>query len=245
MQSRGNVCGFCVRGYAGKFLCYLFAQNLFMKLKLLMAALVLTTLHLAATAQWEGSKQVFNSPKLKSEVQRHKTVAILPFNATISYKRMPKNFDAEGNKADERALSTQMQQGMYTYLLRKSNDFTVSFQDVERTNVLLKKAGIYDRLNEVTQDSICKVLGVDAAIKCNYAYEKTGSEAGAIAKTLLIGMGTGKTATGSLTMQVYNGTDGELLWRFYKEMNEDVMGSANQVMERMMRKVARNFPYEK
>jgi hypothetical protein len=216
-----------------------------MKLKLLVPALLLIFTSGATMAQWEGSKQVFTSPKMKSEISMHKTVAILPFNATISYKRVPKNFDAEGNKADEKALSVQMQQGMYTYLLRKANDFTVTFQDVDRTNVLLKKAGVFDRINEVTQDSICKILGVDAVIKCNYSYEKTGSEAGAIAKTLLIGMGTGKTATGSLTMQVYNGNDGQLLWRFFKEMNEDVMGSANQVMERMMRKVARNFPYEK
>ena len=43
----------------------------------------------------------------------------------------------------------------------------------------------------------------------------------------------------------YHGASGELLWRFYKEMNEDVMSSANAVMERMMRKVSRNFPYEK
>jgi hypothetical protein len=51
-------------------------------------------------------------------------------------------------------------------------------------------------------------------------------------------------ASGEMTMNVYNGADGDLLWRFYKEMNEDVMSSANAVMERMMRKVGRNFPYE-
>jgi hypothetical protein len=44
-------------------------------------------------------------------------------------------------------------------------------------------------------------------------------------------------------MQLYNGKDGELLWRFYKEMNETITSNANEVMERMMRKVARNFPY--
>jgi hypothetical protein len=181
---------------------------------------------------------------LKDAVAKHKTVAVLPFTATISYKRLPKNFDAEANKADEQKLALQMQQGMYTYLLRKAKDFSVSFQDVERTNALLKQKGIFDKISELTQDSICKVLGVDAVIKCTYAYERTGSEAGAIAKTILFGVGAGKTGTGSLIMQLYNGTDGELLWRFYKEMNEDVTGSANQVMERMMRKVARNFPYD-
>ncbi len=207
--------------------------------------ILLTFLTIGLFAQFgEGSKQVFSSPKLKDAVAKHKTVAVLPFTATISYKRLPKNFDAEANKADEQKLALQMQQGMYTYLLRKAKDFSVSFQDVERTNALLKQKGIFDKISELTQDSICKVLGVDAVIKCTYAYERTGSEAGAIAKTILFGVGAGKTGTGSLIMQLYNGTDGELLWRFYKEMNEDVTGSANQVMERMMRKVARNFPYD-
>jgi hypothetical protein len=190
----------------------------------------------------EGNKQTFSSPKLKDAIQKHKTVAILPFRTTISFKRVPKNFSAEGNKADEAKMSVNMQQGMYTYLLRKSNDFTVSFQDVERTNALLKKAGIYDKIDEMLMDSVCEVLGVDAVLKSTYSYEKTGSEAAAIASTILLGVG-GRTGSGSLTMQIYNGFDGEMLWRFYKEMNENFTSTGNEVMERMMRKVARNFPY--
>jgi hypothetical protein len=199
----------------------------------------------ASFAQFEGSKQVFSSPQLQTEIQKHKKVAILPFTATISYKKLPKNFDKEANEQDQNNLAAGLQQGMYTYLLRKTDDYTVTFQDIERTNALLKQKGLYDRLNEVTQDSICKALGVDAVVKCAFSYERTSSEGGAIAKTVLLGSAFGKTASGSLTLQIYNGSDGELLWRFYKEMNEDVTSSANQVMERMMRKVARNFPYER
>lgn len=200
---------------------------------------------LSIFAQFEGAKQVYSSPKLKEAISVHKTVAILPFKATITYKKLPKDYNADVTKADEQKLATNMQGGMYTYLLNKAKNFTVTFQDVEKTNALLKQAGVFEKVNDLTQDSICKILGVDAVIKCNYDYQRTGSEAGAIAKTILFGAGTGKTGTGSLTMHIYNGKDGELLWRFFKEMNEDVLGSANQVMERMMRKVARNFPYEK
>ena len=199
----------------------------------------------SAIAQFEGSKQVYSSPKFKTEIPTHKTVAILPFTATISYRRTPKNFDEAANKAEQNTMATNLQQGMYTYLLRKSEEYTVSFQDVERTNALLKQKGLYDRLNEVPQDSICKALGVDAVVKCSFAYEKTGSEGGAIVKGVLFGSSFAKTGSGSLTMQVYNGKDGDLLWRFYKEMNEDITSSANEVMERMMRKVSRNFPYAK
>ena len=46
-------------------------------------------------------------------------------------------------------------------------------------------------------------------------------------------------------MHLYSGKDGELLWRFYKQMNEGLASSANELMVRMMKKVGRNFPYEK
>jgi hypothetical protein len=199
----------------------------------------------ASFGQFEGSKQIFSSPKLQTEIQKHKMIAILPFQATITYKRPPKNFDAAANTAEEQKLATNMQQGMYTYLLRKSGSYSVSFQDIERTNALLKQKGLYDKISEVTQDSVCKALGVDAVIKSSYSFEKTSTEGGAIVKAVLFGSAFGKTANGLLTMQIYNGADGDLLWRFHKEMDESVMGSPNEVMERMMRKVARNFPYER
>ena len=214
-------------------------------MKKIVTILVAAAICKSSVAQFEGSKQVYSSPKFKTEIPTHKTVAILPFTATISYRRTPKNFDEAANKAEQNTMATNLQQGMYTYLLRKTEEYTVSFQDVEKTNALLKQKGLYDRLNEVPQDSICKALGVDAVVKCSFAYEKTGSEGGAIVKGVLFGSSFAKTGSGSLTMQVYNGKDGDLLWRFYKEMNEDITSSANEVMERMMRKVSRNFPYAK
>jgi len=200
----------------------------------------------AAFAQFGGerNKQVFKSPAFASAIASHKTVAILPFKATISYRRVPKGFDAEGNKVEEQKLGVTMQQGMFTYLVRKREKYTVSFHDVERTNILVKQSGVLDKLNDMLPDSVAKILGVDAVIRCSYGYEKTGSEGGAIVKAVLIGV-PGKTGSGSLTMQVYNSKDGELLWRFYKEMNETITSNGNEVMERMMRKVSRNFPYEK
>ncbi|MBC7745802.1 MAG: hypothetical protein H7096_11945, partial [Flavobacterium sp.] len=38
-------------------------------------------------------------------------------------------------------------------------------------------------------------------------------------------------------------TDGELLWRFFKTMDDGIMSSTDDLIERMMRKVSRNFPY--
>ena len=196
------------------------------------------------TSNGQAAKQTFEAPNMKASIAKHKTVAILPLKVTISYKKLPKGFDAEGNRLEELKQGINLQEGMYTYLLRKSKSFTVTCQDVETTNILLKKAGIFDKLDETLKDSICTILKVEAVIGASYAYEKTGSEAGAIAKSLLFGVG-GSVASGLLIMHINDGKTGELLWRFTKEMNEGAFSSANDMVERMMRKVARNFPYEK
>jgi len=192
----------------------------------------------------QSAKQIFESPDLKSMLYTAKTVAILPFKVSISYKRTPKDVTLEQIKDNEKAESTQMQQGMYTYLLRKANDYTVSFQEVDRTNALLKKAGIFDNIDEVLSDSICKILGVDAVIKSSYSYQKTGSQGAAIATALLFGVAT-NTGSGQLVMQINRAKDGDMMWRMAKEMNEGAFSSANELMERMMRKVGRVFPFEK
>lgn len=189
-------------------------------------------------------KQIFESPKLNEFISTHKKVAILPFSATIGYRKLPKDFDVAANKEAELKLGYDMQSGMYTYLLRKTSDYTVEVQDVERTNALLKKNDLIDKLAETSPEELAKVLGVDAVIKCSYSYQKTKSEGGAIALTLLVGFGTGSVATGALTMQINDSKEGALVWRFYKQMAEDVMSSPAAMMERMMRKVGRNFPYQ-
>jgi len=211
-----------------------------MKRLFVMVALSATTFCSAVFAQ----KQIFEAPNLKTVLKTHKLVAILPLRVTISYKKLPKNYNAADNDVQQKQEGVNMQSGMYTYLLRKSSDYYVSFQDVQRTNVLLKQAGVYDKLESLTADSIARILKVDAVIQSSYAYERTASEAAAIAKTLVFGFG-GSTASGSLTMQINSGSDGNLLWRFYKEMNEGAFTTADELMERMMKKVARNFPYEK
>lgn len=133
---------------------------------------------------------------------------------------------------------------MYTFLLRKRENYLVSFQDIEKTNTLLKKAGMLDKLDEFTKDEIAKVLNVDAVLGGRFETEQTKSEAGAIASAVLFGGFGGKTGTGTLTLMVNDAKDGEMLWRFFKTMDDSIMSSTDDLIERMMRKVSRNFPYQ-
>ncbi|MFC3561355.1 hypothetical protein [Pedobacter jamesrossensis] len=204
-------------------------------------SLLIIALGFSANAQ----KQIFESPKLSSEIKNHKTVAILPFNTKITYKKQPKGFNAEANRDQEKTMSKSIQSSMYTFLLRKGKDYTVEFQDVDKTNILLKKAGISDKLDETTKDEIAKILGVDGVLGGSFETEQTKSEAGAIASAVLFGGFGGKTGTGTLTLTLNNGTTGDLLWRFFKTMDASIASSTDDLVEQMMRKVSRNFPYTK
>lgn len=217
-----------------------------MKITSLLLLVSLMCLASIVNAQWgESAQQIFVSPKMAAEVANHKIAAILPFSVKISYKKQPKNFNPEGNRDQEHSMAQSIQASMYTFLLRKSKDYVVSFQDVDKTNILLKKAGMLDKLDEFTKDEIAKVLGVDAILGGRFESEQSKSEGAAIASTILLGGFGGKTGSGSLFLTLNNGADGELLWRFFKTMDDNITTSTDDIVERMMRKVPRNFPYER
>jgi hypothetical protein len=192
-----------------------------------------------------SQKQIFENPQMTTLIKEHKTVAIIPFTVKITYKKQPKNFNAEANNEQEAKMSKSIQASMYTFLLRKVDNYSVVFQDVDKTNILLKKAGALDKLDEFTKDEIAKILGVDGIIGGTFETEQSKSEAGAIASAVLFGGFGGKTGTGTLTMTINNGMDGDLLWRFFKTMDQGLASSTDDLVESMMRKVSRNFPYEK
>ena len=193
----------------------------------------------------QTSKQVFESPNLKEAISRHKLVAIIPFTATITYRHTPKGVTHETNLADEQKMAKEIQSGMYTYLLRRAKDYSVDFQDVDKTDILLTKAGLIDKLGETTSDELAKVLGVDAIISGVYAVEHTKTEGGAIVSAVLFGGFASGDKTGTLTMKINDGKDGSLLWRFAKGMEGSMFASTDDLITHMMRKVSRNFPYMK
>jgi len=73
---------------------------------------------------------------------------------------------------------------MYGWFLRKADKYhyTVTFQDINKTNALLKKANIrYEDLGSTDRGAMAKALGVDAVIQDNIRMEKPMSDGAAVA----------------------------------------------------------------
>ncbi len=65
------------------------------KLSTLLLFIFTTTLIQAQVLLGEGSKLVFASPQLHAQIGQHQRVAILPFEAKITYQKTPKNYSAQ------------------------------------------------------------------------------------------------------------------------------------------------------
>lgn len=172
-----------------------------------------------------------------------KVLAILPFSVSIDTKRLPKGTSIETLKESEQKSGYEMQSACYTWLLQRSDRYTVSFQDVDRTNALLKKAGIeYDDISLKDKGELCKLLGVNGVISGKGNFSKPMSEGGAIAMTVLVGYG-GSTNKMDADLTIHDDA-GTLLWKFDYAVDGGLGSSAQSVAQAIMRKSSKRFPYK-
>jgi hypothetical protein len=155
----------------------------------------------------------------------------------------PKGITIETLKESEQKTGYEMQNDAYTWLLQRSNEYTVTIQDVDRTNALLKKASItYDSLTLQDRGDLCKLLGVDATITGKASLSKPMSEGSAVALTLLVGAG-GTTNKTTATLAIHD-SKSNLLWKYDYTENGGLGSSSESLTKALMKNASKNFPYK-
>jgi hypothetical protein len=139
-----------------------------------------------------------------------------------------------------------VQSALQTYFLKRKEkeDFRVNFQDVSKTTALLNKRGwTTDTLQMLTMEEIATYLGVDGIISGTLNTDKPMSEGASMALGIAFGV-WGPTNSGKCTINVHDGGGGELLWKYEKTLSRSLGSDINTVINTMMRKASRKFPYE-
>lgn len=190
--------------------------------------------------------KIYQSASFSTVLAKHKTVAILP--AEVIMKLRP-NEAKQLTQAQIDDLVTKtgydIQEKMYGWFLRKGTKFnyTVTFQDVTRTNAILKEAGIrYDDLKSTDRAKLAKLLGVDAVLQDRTTMEKPMSEGAAVALGVVFGA-WGPTNKVQTTIDIHDGSSGELLWKYDYQASGSVGSSSTQLVDALMRNASRKFPY--
>jgi hypothetical protein len=216
-----------------------------MKRLLLMPVILLVALvPFTAFAQ----KEIYTNPDFASLAKNEQTLAILPFTVTLHLRPNERaKMSDEDLKKMELQEGLDVQSAMQSYFLHKKEkkDFTVSFQDIDKTNLLLKKAGISpDSLANYSAQDLAKILGVDGVISGTLTSDKPMSEGAAVAVGVLTGF-YGHTNSGKCTINIHDASTGKLMWKYEKSLSRGLGSSINTIINTMMSKASRKFPYEK
>jgi hypothetical protein len=205
-----------------------------MKTKFIFSSFILILFYHFSLAQAALDAQKAN---YKEVLATHKSVAILPFLVTPDVRKV-------GNKAtteqvDERAKADgyKMQKFFYDKLLQKAN-YTVSFQDIEQTNDILKKNFIsYTKLDRTSKDEIAKILKVDGVIYVKVVIRKLGTYTDAI-------LSNAPTEEAEVNISIFDDKDAEAMWAHRERIMGQMMNS-DALVKMVLRYISRNFPYEK
>lgn len=210
-------------------------------MRIYVGILLLATLSLSSC----GPK-IYTSKEFDSALSKHKTVAILP--AAVSTRLRPnesKRITGEQLAAMNEKTGFAIQDKMYSWFLRRSDKFnyTVTFQDVTRTNALLKQAGItYDDLAVKDRTELARLLNVDAVLQNRTSLDKPMSDGAAVAVGVIFGV-WGNTNTAETTINIHDGGSGNLLWKYDYMAQGSVGSSADNLVNALMRNASKKFPY--
>ncbi len=190
--------------------------------------------------------KIYKSNEFDDIASKHKLVAILPANVTIMLRpNQSKKMTPEELEKNRESTGYAIQDKLYSWFLRRSDKFnyTVKFQDVSKTNALLKDAGLtYTDVRLKSREALAKLLGVDAVITNITRMDKPMSDGVAIALGVLLGA-SGSTNNVNTTINIHEANKGDLIWKYDYVAQGSFGSSPENLVNGLMRNASRKFPY--
>jgi hypothetical protein len=187
---------------------------------------------------------LYTAKDFEKERRQHKTIAVLPFDVTIRTKKLPKGVTQEQIKEQEKETGYNLQGHVYSYFLKRSDDYTIKFQDVDKTNSMLEKAGVtYEAMRGQGKDELAKLLGVDVVLSGKAEMSKPMSDGAAIAIGVVFGV-WGNTNEVNASVTIHD-SQADLVWKYDHTYSGSVGSSSESLARALMKNVSKKFPYER
>ena len=189
------------------------------------------------------TKQISNFKQFSSN---HKAVALLPANPFFLLSDRERfKIGKENLNTSEQQLSFMVQQNLNKWFQKNEKLYRVSIQDIKVTNTLLFQSGTsFAQYKLLPKEEIAKKLQVDVVVFCNLELSKkfTDTEYDIAA---FVGVPLGSQFNVVVDAGVVGNNSSQILWQ-KKYMpsgksHEDVL----RILERMLKTVAVDFPYQK
>jgi len=206
--------------------------------------IVLFVLFVLVWGNATSQKNIYLSNSFDGLSSDHEILAILPFftNLDLGEEVAPsevRRLEQQEGYAVQDALETYFGRG------KKKKKFTVSFQNSEDTNALLAKNEIsFQNIDRYTIRELSEVLGVDGIVSGNLDVNILLSN-GVPAELSFLDYILGDADFGRIGIKISDGDSGKLLWKYEQEINRKSGKNTDDLIDKMMKKAARKFPYDK
>jgi len=206
------------------------------------------------------NRNVYKSSDFEAKAYRHKTVAILPLKITQT-GHVSKKETTEGIQAANEKWGYVFQESLLSYALkhtaRNKKAPIVTFQALQKTNALLKEAGLsIDDMYSKTPEELATLLKTDAVIMTTLEKDKNFSDGvaygmaagrvllGAVTKTATAGSSLNHNASDiNMNAYLYDAADGRMLWKTFRKGGTDLPSDVNGLVEYYSNWIARKLPY--
>ena len=194
----------------------------------------------AASAQ----KDIYQSNRFEELSKDHRMLAILPF---FTHLDLGEKLPPEELKRLEEKEGYAVQDALETYFGRgkKKKKFTVSFQNSEDTNALLTRNDIsFENIDRYTIRELAEILKVDGIVSGNLDVNILLSD-GVPSDFSFLDYILGDADYGRIGIKISDGRTGKLLWKYEQEITRKSGKNTDDLIDKMMKKAARKFPYDK
>lgn len=206
------------------------------------------------------SNKYYTASNFEEKTQKHKVVAILPAEVTLSGK-LPKNLKPEDIAKAEERESIDFQYALMNSILNHANTkkyiTTVNFQDINTTQKILEQNNISVRDSwKKNDEELAKLLGVDAVIRMNIRKQRYMSDEASygvgMAKQVIYKTGLGSKvpvpSSVGKTYDIYATcnllSENQTLWNDNYKRSTDYDTAPNVIVEWITDDFGTNFPYK-
>lgn len=191
-----------------------------------------------------AQKNIYLSNRFDALSAEHQILAIIPFFTNLE---LGEEIQASEIKRLEQQEGYAVQDALETYFGRgkKKKKFTVSFQNSEDTNALLAQNEIsFENIDRYTIKELSEILKVDGIVSGNLDVNVLLSS-GVPTEMSFLDYILGDANYGRIGIKISDGQTGKLLWKYEQEINRKSGKNTDDLIDKMMKKAARKFPYDK
>ncbi len=130
--------------------------------------------------------------------------------------------------------------------MKNGESYTVSFQDIARTNETLNQAGIqYADIETKSTAELAEMLGVDVVFSSKADIKMPVKKGVVIAQGVLWGPLGMEDNEAGISIAAFDTAQGGVVWRYEFRATRSALLSMDELVNVLMKNVAKKFPYKR